>query len=69
MNEIKDMNDPSLKVGDTVKMKYAPKYNYGLYERMLNIVRRAANTSCCLCRDECLSCDASDILKEFGIDR
>ena len=34
-------------------------------ERMMKIVQRAANNSCCLCCDSCLSCDAQDLLKEF----
>ena len=29
MSEVKEMNDPDLKVGDTVRMQYPPKYNYG----------------------------------------
>jgi len=29
MNETKEMNDPTLQIGDTVKMQYPPKYNNG----------------------------------------
>lgn len=34
--------------------------------KAMKIVERAANLSCCLCRDECLSCDAKDILREIN---
>jgi hypothetical protein len=36
-----------------------------LLPEMFSIVERAANESCCLCRDECLSCDAKDLLKDI----
>jgi len=36
---------------------------------MFNIVERAAKISCCLCRDSCLSCDATELLREMGIDK
>lgn len=37
--------------------------------RVIDIVKRVATQSCCLCRDECLSCDAHDVLKELGIEK
>lgn len=36
------------------------------YLKLLNIVKRASNNSCCICCDECLSCDAQTLLKEIG---
>lgn len=36
--------------------------------RLMEIVKRAAHNSCCLCCDSCLSCDAKQLLKEFGIE-
>lgn len=45
----------------------SPSYNIKLYERIISIIKRAAEQSCCLCRDECLSCDAKDLLKELNI--
>jgi len=36
-----------------------------LLPKFIAIVERAATESCCLCRDECLSCDAKDLLKEL----
>ena len=40
-----------------------------LRKRIFDIIKRAANSSCCLCRDDCLSCDAQDLLKELWIDK
>lgn len=37
--------------------------------RLMEIVKRAANNSCCICCDKCLSCDALSLLKEFGYER
>jgi hypothetical protein len=34
--------------------------------KAMQIVERASNESCCLCRDECLSCDAKDLLREMN---
>jgi hypothetical protein len=39
------------------------------FDRMMDIIKRAAKISCCLCRDDCLSCDAHDVLREFGIEK
>lgn len=33
---------------------------------LLDIVKRTANQSCCLCRDQCLTCDAKTLLRELG---
>lgn len=35
----------------------------------LGIVKRAANNSCCICCDSCLSCDALELLREMGEDK
>lgn len=40
-----------------------------LLARALQIVKRAARESCCLCRDSCFACDALNLLKEIGVDR
>lgn len=37
------------------------------HDAMLRIVKRAAKNSCCVCCDECLSCDADKLLREFEI--
>lgn len=37
------------------------------FYRALRIVERAAKQSCCLCDDNCLTCDAKDLLKELQI--
>lgn len=39
-----------------------------LYEniKLLDIVKRAANNSCCICCDNCLGCDAQALLRELG---
>jgi hypothetical protein len=36
------------------------------YKKLLSIVKRAANNSCCICCDKCLACDANDLLKELN---
>jgi len=35
--------------------------------KLIEIVKRTANNSCCLCCDKCLSCDAVEVLRELGI--
>lgn len=42
-------------------------FNHSLYHQMINIIKRAATQSCCLCRDECLTCDAKDVLKALEL--
>ena len=37
--------------------------------KLLTFVKRAANNSCCICCDECLSCDAQEFLRELGEDK
>ena len=37
--------------------------------RMLAIVKRTANSGCCLCCNSCLACDALELLRELGIDK
>ncbi len=36
--------------------------------RLMEVVRRAANNSCCICCDDCLACDAKQLLRDFGVD-
>ena len=43
------------------------KLSKDFYDRLISIVKRAANNSCCLCCDRCLSCDASYIVGEIGM--
>lgn len=35
------------------------------YDKLLALVKRITKESCCLCRDQCLRCDAVDLLKEY----
>ena len=35
-------------------------------EKLLAIVKRTAKSSCCLCCDSCLACDAQLLLNELG---
>jgi hypothetical protein len=35
--------------------------------RLVDILKRAAKESCCICNDSCLSCDADKLLREMGI--
>ena len=37
--------------------------------KFFDIVKRAANNSCCICCDECLACDAKELLKELGVSK
>jgi len=36
-----------------------------LLPKLFSIVERVAKESCCLCKDECLACDAQDLIKEM----
>lgn len=36
------------------------------YTQLINIVKRAAFNSCCLCCDSCLACDALELLRKLG---
>lgn len=37
--------------------------------KLIEIVKRAANNSCCICCDSCLACDALDTLREIGVNK
>jgi hypothetical protein len=36
-------------------------------EIMLELIKRAAASSCCVCCNECLACDATKLLRELEI--
>ena len=36
------------------------------YNQLLEIVKRTAKNTCCLCCSHCLACDATELLKELG---
>lgn len=55
------------KDGDTIDDLLAHQELLIMWCKMLlNIVKRTAKSSCCLCRDSCLSCDATQLLNELG---
>lgn len=39
------------------------------HDAMLSIVKRASKNNCCICCDDCLSCDALELLESFGIEK
>lgn len=36
------------------------------YKKAIEIIKRAASNSCCICCDSCLACDATELLREIG---
>lgn len=35
-------------------------------DKLIQIVKRAADNSCCICCDKCLACDAKQVLNDLG---
>ena len=48
------------------KWNTRPSRHKEKYRKAIAIVQRAANNSCCICCDNCLACDAIDLLRELG---
>jgi len=36
------------------------------YKEMIEFIRKVKTWSCCLCRDDCISCEAEALLRKYG---